>query len=364
MKKSLRIAQISPLWFPVPPKGYGGSEQVVGTLTEELVKRGHKVTLFAPGNSKTKAKLKSIVPNGLKALNVPWLHDSYNIINLLEGFSKSGEFDIVHTHIDVYDPIIRGLNPQTPSIATLHNHFWPRLQTPSYPHYYAYKGRVELYNRFKNLPYVSISDKYRELCPAKLNFVQTIHHGIEIDKYKFNPTGKDQYIWIGRISRHKGTHLAVQVAKKLGLKLLIAGVMSSDEQRDFFKKEIQPHLNKNIQFVGEVKGYKEKSDFYGQAKAFLYPLQWQEPFGITMIEAMACGTPVVALDYGSVPEIVKHGKTGFIAKNLNEFKKYISQVHSINREDCRRHVENNFTIEIMAENYEQTYYNVIKNWKK
>ena len=220
INKKLRIAEVSPLWYPVPPKGYGGTEWVVSNLTEELIKRGHKVTLFASGDSKTKAKLVSVSKKNLYDLGIPWLFDSYNITNLVEAFSREKEFDVIHTHIDVYDPIFRS-NSSVPSIATLHNPFWPKTKKGK-GKWHAYQGRMLLYNRFPKLPYVSISDSYKKQCPADINFIKTIYHGIDISKLKYNTKGGDYLVWFGRFSENKGAHIAIKLAKKLGLKLKIA----------------------------------------------------------------------------------------------------------------------------------------------
>lgn len=362
--KKLRIAQVPPLWFPVPPVGYGGTELIVSELTEGLVKRGHKVTLFASGDSKTKARLVSIIKKNAFILGVPWLHDSYNIGNLIEAFSRSKEFDIIHTHIDVFDPIMRHYNPGVPSVATLHNPFWPMPNDPKKNRWWAtYQGRVLLYNRFPNLPYVGISNSYRRQCPADINFVKTIYHGVNERRLKFNPRGGDHFIWLGRISQAKGTHLVVRIAKEMGINLVIAGATVNPEAKWFFKTKIRPYLGKKIKFIGELKTDKEKSELFGGAKAFLYPLQWEEPFGITMIESMACGTPVIAFRRGSVPEIVVDGKTGFIVDDIKEFKGAIKKIDEIKRVDCRTHVEKNFTLERMVDQYEELYYSLIKKWE-
>lgn len=357
MRKKLKIAQIAPLWFPVPPKGYGGTELVVSKLTENLIKRGHKVTLFASGNSKTKGKLISVVKNDLRRLGVPYLFDSYSILNLIEAFSRAKEFDILHTHIDVYDPIFRFRSP-VPTITTLHNPFWPKAKKKS-GQWYAYQGRVLLYNRFPRLPYIAISNSYRKQCPAKIKFIKTIYHGVDPKLLKFNPKGGNYLAWIGRFSPNKGTHIAIRIARKLNLKLLIAGKAVSPEDKEYFSQKIKPFLTRKIQFIGELKTDKEKSEFLGKAKAFLYPLQWEEPFGITMIEAQACGTPVIAFDRGSVSEVVKDKKTGFVLESEKEMVEAIKHIFEIDRKECRKFFEQKFTVQKMTDDYEKIYYSLL-----
>ncbi|MDP3901666.1 MAG: glycosyltransferase family 4 protein [bacterium] len=361
--KKLRIAQVSPLWYRVPPKGYGGTELIVSRITEELIKRGHEVTLFASGDSKTRGKLVSVVESNLFELGVPWLYGTQNIVNLMDAYSYYRKFDIIHTHIDVHDVVVRHYNLQTPSVATLHNPFWPNPNDiKKGKRWHTFNGRVMLYDRSPRLPYVAISNSYRKLCPAKINFAAVIHHGIDIKKFSFNPTGSDKFVWLGRISPAKGVHIVAKMANKLGLKLLIAGKIVNPEAENFFKTDIRPHLNRRVKFIGEIKSDKEKSQFFGDAKAFLYPLQWQEPFGITMIESQACGTPVIALKKGSVPEIVKHKKTGFVVDTLDEFKESIKNIDIIDRRSCRQWAEDKFTIKNMVDKYEAVYYDLIKRW--
>lgn len=360
-KRTLKVAQVSPLWYPVPPKDYGGTELVVSRLTENLIKKGHKVTLFASGDSKTKGKLVSVAKYHLRKLGVPYLHDSYNILNLVEAFSHQKEFDIIHTHIDVYDPIFRHFS-KVPSLATLHNPFWPSAKKRGTSHWHTYFSRVLLYNRFPDLPYVSISKKYQEICPAKIKFVKTIYHGVNLETLRFTESPGDYFAWFGRITKLKGIHLAIKLAKKMGFKLLIAGVAASPQEKVYLEKELKPKLTKRVKFVGKIKSDKEKSEFLGKAKGLIYPLQWEEPFGIVMAESLACGTPVIALNRGSVSEIVDNGKTGFVAENLEEMEKSIKRIEQIKRINCRIRAEKKFSVEKMTENYENLYYKTIKEY--
>ena len=359
--RKLKIAQVSPLWYPVPPKGYGGTELIVSRLTEGLIKRGHKVTLFASGNSKTKAKLVSVVKKDLYSLKIPWLASGNDILNLTEAFFREKEFDILHTHIDRFDHIFR-TRSKVPTIATLHNIIWPKTNKKTWK-WYDYQGVIKSYARFPRLPYVSISNSYKKNCPAKINFIKTIYHGIDLKDLKFNLKHEGYFVWFGRINYFKGPQIAAKLAKKLGLKLLIAGFCASPEEKDFLNKEIKPYLSKKIQFLGEIKSDKEKSKLLRNAKALIYPLIWEEPFGIVMVESQACGTPVIAFKRGSALEVIKHNYSGFVIKTEEEMIRAIKNIDSISRKNCRRHVEENFTTEKMVDEYEKLYYKILKTQK-
>lgn len=358
--RKLRIAQVSPLWYPVPPKGYGGTELIVSRLTEELIKKGHDVTLFATGNSETKAKLVSVVKQNLYSLKIPWLSSDYNILNLIEAFSQQKKFDIIHTHIDKLDCIFRSQS-KTATIATLHNPIWP-IRKENVGEFHNYQAVTQIYNRFPKLPYIAISNSYKKNCPAKINFTKTVYNGIYPQQFKFIEKPEDYFVWFGRITHLKGPQIAIKLAKKMGLKLMIAGFCASPKTIDFFNREIKPHLSKKIKFLGEIKSNKDKTKLLGNAKALIYPLLWDEPFGIVMAESQACGTPVIVFDRGSAKEVVKHGKTGFVVKNTNEMIKAIKNIDKIDRKECRKYVEENFTVKKMVDGYEKAYYEVINKF--
>lgn len=360
MKKKLKIAQVSPLWYPVPPKGYGGTELIVSRLTEGLIKRGHKVTLFSSGDSRTKGKLVSVIDKNLYSLEIPWSSPNYNILNLIEAFSHEKEFDIIHTHIDNFDPLFR-IHSKVPTVATLHNIIWATWPEKD-GKWYDLQALVQNYSRFPKLPYIAISNKYKKICPAKINFAKTVYHGIDIKNFELNLKPDDYFVWLGRITPIKGPHIAVKLAKKLGLKLLIAGVFRSDTDKEYFRKNIEPELSRKIKFIGTINSNKEKSELLGKARALIYPLLWDEPFGIVLVEAQACGTPVIAFDKGAAKEVVKNNKTGFIIKNESEMIRAIKNIDSIPRENCRKWVEDNFTVEKMIENHEKLYYQLIKKF--
>jgi len=358
-KRKLKIAQVAPLWFSIPPKKYGGIEWIVYNLCEGLTKLGHQVTLFASGDSKVPCKLKSVYPTSLIKNHISWQDNTYNILNLSRAFQKAKEFDIIHTHIDLWDmyfaPIV-----ETPSVHTIHNPLYSTSKLDS---------RLFIFEKFKHNNFVTISNSQRRLSRVKLN-ATTIYNGIRLEEFKFNPRPKDYFVWAARIDKYKGIENAIFAAEKAGVKLILAGRLDP-RQKDYFQTRIKPHLNRNIKYIGEY-SRKEKSDFFGKAKALLYPIEWFEPFGLNMAEAQACGTPVIAFDRGSVPEVVKNGKTGFVVPfkdkkgktNINGLANAIKNIDKIKREDCRKWVKQNFTEEVMVKNYEKLYYKLISKRHK
>lgn len=353
--KRLRIAQVAPLWYPVPPKGYGGTELIVSLLTEELVRRGHKVTLYASGDSKTKAKKVSVVATSLTSMHIPWTAPGFNLLNLERAFSDAKKFDVIHTHIDPFDSLFRA-SSKVPTVATLHNHFWPFQDANTAK----FHDRVSMYERFKRLPFVAISDAYRKLCPVKLNFVATIHHGIRTDEFKFNPKPKDHFLWFGRIAAAKGLHNAVKAAHRSKENLLICGPFITKESREYYDKQVCGYVDgAKIRYLKE-RDRKDVPKLLGDAKALLYPLEWDEPFGLIMAEAMACGTPVIAYHRGSVPELIRDGVTGFIVDSIGAMIGAMKDIDRIDRAECRRHAEKQFSVRHMADKYEEVYAKLIK----
>jgi glycosyltransferase involved in cell wall biosynthesis len=343
--KKLKIAQIAPLWFSIPPKKYGGIERIISFLTEDLVRRGHKVTLFASGDSKTKARLISLTKRSIIDRGVRWTDYWWNIFNHSVAFEKANEFDIIHCHWEMLGGFFQRFS-KTPVLHTLHN--IPSSETV----------RWETYKHYKNdLNLVFISKSERRNAPIKFKNSWIIYNGINTSQFKFNPHPKDHFIWIARVSRIKGTREAIEIAKKAGVKLLLAGQIQPQEQ-EYFNKEIKPELNQQIQYLGEL-SQEKLSSFYGSAKGCLYPIDWEEPFGLVMVEAMACGTPVIVFDRGSAREVIKDKKTGFIVKDINEAVKAVKKINQIKRSDCRRWVEDNFSKEKMVDDYERLYYKII-----
>ncbi|HDJ30421.1 MAG TPA: glycosyltransferase family 4 protein [bacterium] len=364
--KKLKIAQIAPLWVSIPPEKYGGIERIVYYLSEELVKRGHKVTLFASGDSKTKAKLVSVYPRALKKDNIPWTDPFWNLENLSVAFRSANQFDIVHSHLDLWALFFQELT-KTPVVHTFHN----PLYTSSITAPERLPTRLKMFQIHRNTTFgCFISKSQRKLCPVKFPHNWVVYNGIDLSQYKFYPQGDEYFAWIARIDPYKGIENAILAAEKAGVKLLLAGRLDKS-RRDYFKTKIKPHLGRKIKYVGEL-SQEELPEFYGRAKAILYPIEWHEPFGLIMTEAMACGTPVIAFDRGSVSEVIKDKKTGFVVpmldkkgkKNINGIVKAIHEIETIKREDCRKWVEKKFTYQKMTDRYEEVYYKAIEIKKK
>ena len=342
----MKIAQVAPLWIPVPPYTYGGTEFVVSLITEELVKRGHEVTLFAAGDSKTSARLIPIWPKSLWRAKPRVPHAIFNLL-YRKVYQMRHEFDIVHDHCEFYTPFLDSLL-DTPIVSTIHHPM--------------YEEMVILFKKFPFINYVAISKNQRKSAPG-VNFVKTIYHGLPLEKYEFNDSPRDYLLWLSKISPGKGTLEAIKIAKMAGEKLVLAGVIPKDQQ-DFFKFRVAPLIDgKQIQFVGSA-NFKKKIELFKNAKAFLYPIKRDEPFGLVVIESMACGTPVLSYKEGAIPELIKDGKTGFLVSNKEEMVQAIKKIGTIKRKDCRRRVIEKFGIEKMVNKYESLYYKLVKEKKK
>lgn len=340
--KKLKIAIIAPLTESVPPQKYGGTELVVSNLVEELVKRGHKVTLFAAGRSRTRAKLLKISPYPLRYEGIG-LKLAYNLLLTDKLCQHEKNFDIIHNHAGWLLLFFSQFFQKAKFLTTLHG----RLDT---------KQSQLVLSRFKNLNYISVSLSQRKHFPS-LNYLANIYHGIDITKYQFNAIPKDYLIFLGRISPEKGIEKAITIAKRSKMKLKIAAKIDPADKNFWFKK-VKPQIdNKNIIYVGEVK-HAKKVHFLKNALALINPISWPEPFGLAMIEALACGTPVIAPKKASIPEII-NSKVGFVVdpKNLiMDSIRAINNVSKIDRRKCREYVEKKFTVEKMVDAYEKVYY--------
>ena len=368
--KKLRIAQIAPFWFDVPPKNYGGTERIVSYVTEELVKRGHEVTLFATETSVTKAKLVSPIKSSLLKTIEYYCDPNFNAINTFVNsyvFKKANDFDIIHSHSYYFSFFFCDL-VKTPVLHTLHNQL-PRAR----------ESENELMRQYKHLNYISISNEFRS--HFDLNYIDTVYHGVDLKYFPFNMMGGDYLFWIGRASKNKGEDDAIETAKITGKKLLLGASIRKDTE-EYFEKVIKHNLNDKIKLIPNVT-FEETHKYYGSSKAFIFPVKWKEPFGLIRIESMACGSPVIAYSRGSVQEIIKDGITGFLVNPSNEEKtgdwiikktgieglcEAVERIYSMDknqyknmRQNCRNRVEQLFTVEKMVDNYERIYYKILNN---
>ena len=337
--KSMRIAQVAPLYESVPPVKYGGSERVVSYLTEELVRQGHQVTLFASGDSVTKATLVSPCKRALRL--DPGCRDplAYHTIMLDEVFHRASDFDVIHFHIDyLHFPFSRANGVS--NLTTLHG----RLDLPEL---------AFVYRQFPDLPLVSISDAQRTPVPGA-NWLATVYHGIPKRLYRFHPEPGSYLAFVGRVSPEKGLEEAIDVAIRAGVPFKIAAKVDQVD-RAYFESRIKPKLGHPlIEFVGEI-GEREKDELLGGACALLFLIDWPEPFGLAMIESLACGTPVIALRRGSVPEVIQDGVTGFILDKADMAVEAIQKLGQLKRKDCRKAAETLYSDTRMAKEYLAQY---------
>ena len=341
----MRIAQVAPLAESVPPKLYGGTERVVAWLTEELITLGHDVTLFATGDSLTSAKLVPAWPRAMR-LTRPPPDPAMATAALLAALAEAAHgFDVIHSHLDwVHLPLLRCLG--VPFLTTLHG----RLDLPNVQ---------SMAQRFPDAPFVSISHSQRTPVP-QLNWLATIHHGLPADLLRFSHRSEGYLAFLGRITPEKGPDVAIRVAHAAGLPLRIAAKIPRAQNR-YFNETIKPLIEGNgASFVGEVND-REKQNLLGKALALLFPIDWPEPFGLVMIEAMACGTPVIAWPRGSVPEVIEDGVTGFIVESEAEAVAAIGQARRLDRRRIRETFERRFCARLMAEGYVENYRTLIQD---
>ncbi len=335
----MRIAQVSPLYEAVPPRWYGGTERIVSYLTEELVRQGHEVTLYASGDSVTRARLIAPCERSLrldKRCRDPLAH---HLLLLEMVMQEAADYDVIHFHVDyLHFPLSRRAG--VPHVTTLHG----RLDLPDLP---------PLYRAFPEQPLVSISDAQRRPL-AWANWVRTVYHGLDPRLYALHEGGGDYLAFLGRISPEKRVDRALEIASRVGLPLRVAAKIDAVDQ-SYFQTEIAPLLERSrVEYVGEL-GEEEKGPFLGGARALLFPIDWPEPFGLVMIEAMACGTPVVAFPGGSVPEVVDHGETGFVVDSLEEAVRAVERVGELSRRHVRAVFDRRFTAARMARDYLGVY---------
>lgn len=354
--KKLRIAQVAPLWITIPPLKYGGIERIVAMLCDDLIDKGHEVTLFAAPGSKTKAKLISVFDKPLLDANIPWSNPIWNLRNLslATEMANKGEFDVIHSHLDLWTLFFHNLT-KVPVLHTMHN---PLYRTNADANK---DDRLRLFTEEAertNIVFISQSAKNQAMLEFPEKRARIIYNGIDLSHFRFNEKGGDHFVWIARVNKHKGIENAITAAEKLNVKLLLAGRIDPT-QIEYFEIYIKPHLNEKIKYVGELTE-EQLSDFYGPAKACLYPIEWEEPFGLVVAESMACGTPVIAYRRGSMPELIEDGKTGFVIdSDIDLLTEAMKKVDQIDRRLVRRRVEEKFSKEKMVENYEKTYYEII-----
>jgi glycosyltransferase involved in cell wall biosynthesis len=340
----MKIAQVAPLWERVPPANYGGIELVVSHLTNELVRRGHEVTLFASGDSQTLANLAAVHPRGLRLDNTVQEYAVYEMLELSQVYQQAENFDLIHSHVGISALALASL-VCTPTLHTLHGSFT--------------KDNRKVFSYHQKQPYVSISNAQRQI---HLNYIKTVYNGIELADYPFiaQPQTPSYLAFLGRLSPEKGPQYAIAIAQKTGWQLKMAGKVDVVDTK-FFEKEVFPHIDgQQIQYLGEI-NHTQKAQLLGNAAITLFPITWQEPFGLVMIESMATGTPVIAMNLGSVPEVIEQGKTGFICETYDEMAQMIPATLELNRHECRKYVENKFSVNEMVNKYQAVYEQVINN---
>lgn len=354
----MKIAQVVSLETDVPPRSQNGLEFIVSWITEELVRRGHEVTLFAPEHSQTSAKLVSVLPNELSHVtNKPWQQPVRSLWNTTLVASRAKEFDVIHSHTGTITFSLPFIT--TPVIETLHH---PIEQSPwlSLFDKESYKTVMSfVLEQYQKIHYVAVSknqEKSFKQAPDFFKKLTSISNGIPVTQFEFSAQPKDYLLYIGYINKQKGADVAIRIAQALGMKLILAGNVYAEES--FFNEQIKPHLSDKITYVGTV-DFKQKVELYKNAVATLAPIQWDEPFGLTLIESQACGTPVIAFNRGAAPEIIKDGETGFVVSTQEEMCAAVKKISSIDRSACRAWVEKNFSVERMVDEYEALYKKIV-----
>src|SRR5581483_7524136 len=341
----MRIAQVAPLTEAVPPKLYGGTERVVCWLTEELVTLGHDVTLFASGDSITSAKLAAPWPRALRLDSAIRDPNALHMLMLEQVYRRADEFDFLHFHLDYYPWSMFSRQP-TPFLTTLHG----RLDLPEHQ---------PLFDTFSSIPVVSISDAQRRPVP-QARWVRTIHHGLPETLLMPQPLKPEYFAFLGRIAPEKGVDRAVSIAKRCGIPLKIAAKVDRVDQ-DYYDACIRPMIDgKHVEYIGEI-NESQKPAFLSGAVALLMPILWPEPFGLVMIEAMACGTPVIAFNRGSVPEVIENGVTGFVVEDELGAVGAVDRLSHLSRQTIRRRFEERFTARRMAQDYLAAYRSLMES---
>jgi glycosyltransferase involved in cell wall biosynthesis len=349
----MRILQLAPVWETVPPPGYGGTESVVSVLTEELVRRGHQVTLCASGDSRTSGRLHSVVPASLRPSGRTEDALQYALVHVALSLQHAGEYDVIHNHNGPPADIAMALCPlvETPMLTTLHN-------TPADDGMFIWQNYTGWYN--------AISHRQADLLPPLHNakFAGVVHNAIEVESFPFRRSKDDYVFFMARMAPEKAPHLAIEAAERAGLRLVLAGKISAPEERAYFDSKIAPLLERNdrLIYVGEADA-RLKRELYAGARAQLVPLLWEEPFGLVAIEAMACGTPVIAFRRGAMPEIIGHEETGFLVDDVDGMVAALQHIDAIDPGSCRAWVEDRFSPGAATDRYLQIYKSMLA-WKE
>lgn len=340
----MRIAMLAPIAWRAPPKHYGPWESVTSLLTEGLVSCGHQVTLFATGDSQTNGTLHAVCAHGYEE-DPSILPKVWECLHISELFERADQFDIIHNQFDFLPLSYSGL-VDTPMLTTIHGFSSPKIL----PVYKKYNGKTF---------YVSISDADRA---SELDYIRTIHHGIDLKQFEFqSEPDDDTLLFFGRIHPDKGAKEALEVAKACGKKLILAGII---QDQDYFHQYVEPQLDeKQAVYLGSV-GPVQRNQLLGKASALLHLIQFDEPFGLSVIESMACGTPVIAFNRGSMPELIENGKNGFLVNTTEEAIKAVTRIGEIDRAECRRRVERDFTIARMTEQYIEVYQQILNQTQR
>ncbi len=335
----MKIAQLAPIAERVPPKKYGGTERVVHALTEELVKRGHEVTLFATGDSETTAKLESVYPRALREAKFKDIYGTNDLtmLHIGQAFELQDEFDIIHDHMVPMTLPTANL-ATTPVVATMHGPFTSENR--------------RLFEMLRGPNIVTVSQAQLYPLP-NINHAGTVLHGLPMQHYPFSAEHDGYLLYVGRISIEKGVHYALDVAQVLDKRLILAAKVEPTD-RAYFKEYIEPRLSDRIEWIGEV-DEAQRNKLMSRAQAFLHPVVFREPFGLTLIEAMACGCPVIAFNRGAIPEIIKTGVTGFVVEDVEGMIDALHNIERIDRAACRDHALTNFSVEKMTDGYEAIY---------
>lgn len=341
----MKIAMIAPVWIPIPPDGYGGIERMLKLLTDELVDMGVEVTLYAAGQSRTKARQVIFYEEAPTGHMGECIYDCYHTGQAFKQIREGG-FDLVHDHAGFVGVAFAGLLP-VPMVHTLHGPFEPQVKQ-------FYQGFAQ------DVHYVTISH-YQQRCCPDLNYAGVVHNAVDLEEHRPIGEKEDYLVYVSRLCEAKGAHNAVHLALDHGYRLIMAGKIDAGRDREFFEQEIEPYLDgENVTYLGEI-SQEDKVRLMSRARCFLFPIQWEEPFGLVMAEAMACGTPVITTRWGATPEVVEDGKTGFLADSLEEIPALLKRISEIDPAVCREEVARRFSPRAMAESYLEIYEKILSS---